>query len=378
MKLKLLFALFFYAHVTLAQIAAPPVPETWENDLWFSNQWMHFSTVNYMFNVDCLPDLAISQVLDFSSSTFVNSSRLTISYNGNNQVSESINELWNSDNAVWENDRRSTQAYDGNNLTEIIHYLWIDNNWQLDYRIVNSYDGNNLPQESLIENRDLNTATWIRVSKQEFTYNAIPLLEIVLASLWDAVNDVWVNDGRSTFVYDANNLLNTKTFEDWENNTWVNDNQEAYTFDNNDFLIEALVSEWNTSTMVYDLDRRETYTNNAQGYYTELLRENYLLGTWVNSTRDRRVYPICYTLGIENVLAEDFSVYPIPAQNVLHIKSNTQHSEAIIMDLNGRIVQQEKLTNTLQTIDISQLNSGVYILKLSNGNQVITKKIIKK
>ncbi|QRM89960.1 T9SS type A sorting domain-containing protein [Lacinutrix sp. WUR7] len=377
MKLKLLFALFFYAHVTLAQIAAPPVPETWENDLWFSNQWMHFSTVNYTFNVDCLPNLAVSQVLDFGSGIFVNSSRLTISYNGNNQVVETINELWNSVNAAWENDRRSTQAYDGNNLTEILHYLWINNAWLLEYRIVNAYNGS-LLTESITQQWDINASQWINDIKSEFTYNSIPLLEIALSSAWSTVDNVWINDGRTTFVYDANNLLNIKTFEDWESNAWVNDRQETYTFDSNDFLIESLVSEWNTSTMVYDLDRRETYTNNAQGYYTELVRENYLLGSWVNETRDRRTYPICYTLGVENLLAEGVLVYPIPAQNVLHIKSNMQHSEAIIMDLNGRIVQQEKLTNALQTIDISQLNSGVYILKLSNGNQVITEKIIKK
>ncbi len=378
MKLKLFFPFLLYVTMNFAQIAAPPVPETWENDLWFSNQWMHFSTVNYTFNIDCLPSLAISQVLDFGSGTFVNSARLTTSYNGNNQVSETINELWNSDNNTWENDRRSTQAYDGNNLTEIIHYLWIDTNWQLDYRIVNSYDGNNLPQESLIENRDLNTATWIPVSKQEFTYNTIPLLEIVLASLWDAVNDVWINDGRSTFVYDTNNLLSTKTFEDWENNDWVIDHQEVYSFDSNDFLIEVLVSEWNTTTMVYDLDRRESYTNNSQGYYTELIRENYLLGTWANSTRDRRTYPNCYTLRIEKELAERFSVYPIPTEAILNITSNTGNSEALLLDINGRLIETYTLSSGKHSIDLSHLPSGIYLLKISKDAHTITKKIIKR
>ncbi|MDO6596992.1 T9SS type A sorting domain-containing protein [Oceanihabitans sp. 2_MG-2023] len=378
MKLKLLFVIFFNVNLSVAQIAAPPVPETWENDIWLSNQWMHFSTVDYTFNQDCLPVIAVLQVLDFSSNTFVDSARLTTSYNANNLISETVNELWNGDTEIWENDRRSTQAYSGNNLIEIINYLWIDNVWQLDSRITNTYNTNNLIIESVIENRDLNMNAWIAATKQEFTYNAVPLLINTLGSEWDQTNQVWINDGRTTFVYDVNNLLNTKTFEDWENNDWVNDNQEVYTFDSNDFLIETLISNWNASTIVYDLERRELYTNNSQGYYTELIRDNYLLGSWIHASRDRRTYPECYTLNIENNATVTFSVYPIPAHDILNIITDTANSEAEILDLSGRVVHKKILFNKHNTIDISQLKIGVYLLRISNQSQIITKKIIKR
>ncbi|MBU2938839.1 T9SS type A sorting domain-containing protein [Lacinutrix sp. C3R15] len=377
MKLKLLFTLLFSINLSLAQIAAPPVPETWENDIWFTNQWLHFSTVDYTFNQDCLPVLAILQVLDFSTSTFVDSARLATSYNANNQILETINELWNSDTQIWENDRKSTQAYAGNNLIEIINYLWIDNTWQLDSRITNTYNTNNLIIESTIENRDVNTNTWINATKQEFTYNAVPLLINTLSSEWDLTNQVWTTISRATFVYAANNLLHTKTSEDWENNNWVNKNQETYTFDANDFLTQVLVSQWQEGTATYNAERRELYTNNSQGYYTELIRENYLLGSWTGASRDRRTYPECYTLHTKNNTSDAYSIYPIPAKSTLHITLNRIHSEAVILDLNGRIVYKQTLFNKHNTIDISQLNIGIYLLKITNQNQTITKKIIK-
>ena len=58
----------------------------------------------------------------------------------------------------------------------------------------------------------------------------------------------------------------------------------------------------------------------------------------------------------------------------------TEGTSANVYDIQGRVVASKALASntTLQTIDVSNLNTGVYIVKLANGNTVKTQKIILK
>lgn len=87
-------------------------------------------------------------------------------------------------------------------------------------------------------------------------------------------------------------------------------------------------------------------------------------------------------LGIENVtLAENkFSVFPNPASNLISI-SNSENilvNEITITDLNGRVVKQSKYNNTSEIqINLSDLASGMYLMKINSDQGSATKKIIK-
>ncbi|MGB1210401.1 MAG: hypothetical protein ACPG41_03205, partial [Lacinutrix venerupis] len=135
MKAKLLFIFILIISNANAQLQAPPVPETWETDLWFVDDWLHVATVNYSFNSDCLPDYVLQQTLDFSTSIFGNSTQLSISYNANSQMTTSTNELWNANLQVWENERRTDFSYLGNNLSLVEVYIWENSNWEINETI---------------------------------------------------------------------------------------------------------------------------------------------------------------------------------------------------------------------------------------------------
>ena len=87
-----------------------------------------------------------------------------------------------------------------------------------------------------------------------------------------------------------------------------------------------------------------------------------------------------YQLGVkEQVIVEkdyDFTIYPNPTKNSVNIKvihpSNTTQFE--IQDLNGRIVLQSDGETQL---DISHLQSGIYLVSRKEGNQVLkVKKLV--
>lgn len=95
--------------------------------------------------------------------------------------------------------------------------------------------------------------------------------------------------------------------------------------------------------------------------------------------------PTDITLPCEELSAEAFSstsvkVYPNPADHILNIQSlsgSIGKANLKIYDLNGRLVSNQPLDfNELQQIDVSQLQSGIYLLKLENSAVNISKKLI--
>lgn len=89
----------------------------------------------------------------------------------------------------------------------------------------------------------------------------------------------------------------------------------------------------------------------------------------------------CSTLGVDEVtLSENVSIYPNPAKNNLNIvtSSNFQLEFATIYDVRGRQVITKDLntSNNLNTIDVNQLQAGVYFIKIDLENISTTKKFI--
>lgn len=83
------------------------------------------------------------------------------------------------------------------------------------------------------------------------------------------------------------------------------------------------------------------------------------------------------TLSLENSFVNDLVIYPNPTKDILNINSTDNLNDAIytVFDINGRRVLNSKLTTS--TIDVSQLASGNYILRLIVGNKIKSQKFIK-
>ncbi|TPV33804.1 T9SS type A sorting domain-containing protein [Paucihalobacter ruber] len=76
-------------------------------------------------------------------------------------------------------------------------------------------------------------------------------------------------------------------------------------------------------------------------------------------------------------LNSSITMFPNPAAtNEINIISNREIT-AEIFDIFGKKVLARKINATHKTIDISNLTSGVYLVKLSNQSQSVTKKLIR-
>ena len=80
------------------------------------------------------------------------------------------------------------------------------------------------------------------------------------------------------------------------------------------------------------------------------------------------------TTGINEVAEGEVNVYPNPATTVINI-DNAEGAQISVYDLSGRMVSNVNSASANQTIDASNLAKGMYIVRIVNDNNVITKKV---
>jgi len=74
---------------------------------------------------------------------------------------------------------------------------------------------------------------------------------------------------------------------------------------------------------------------------------------------------------------QDFgvSVYPNPTKDIINVLSTFSQGNLSIVDMAGKLLIEQNITSTMNSIDASELMDGVYYLTLSNGAQTSTKKL---
>ncbi|TYB78673.1 FG-GAP-like repeat-containing protein [Bizionia myxarmorum] len=108
---------------------------------------------------------------------------------------------------------------------------------------------------------------------------------------------------------------------------------------------------------------------------------------WPSGVVDNIVNPsinqkLCITEGqsltVEDYELETLTIYPNPAENILNISAPISINGRIgtVFDINGKKVINARLEDN--SIDVSSLQSGFYILRLESEGRVINRKFIKK
>jgi len=77
--------------------------------------------------------------------------------------------------------------------------------------------------------------------------------------------------------------------------------------------------------------------------------------------------------GIEESMNQTLTLYPNPASSTLTIESNSKINRVIIYNTIGEVI----LTETSSTFSVTELENGVYILRIEGDDFVGTKRFIK-
>ena len=82
----------------------------------------------------------------------------------------------------------------------------------------------------------------------------------------------------------------------------------------------------------------------------------------------------CATAGVDDQNQLDISIYPNPSSDIVYIEGNYTQLKVVVYDILGKQVMNKVITNS---IDISHLEKGVYILQLSDGVKLTSQRILK-
>lgn len=85
------------------------------------------------------------------------------------------------------------------------------------------------------------------------------------------------------------------------------------------------------------------------------------------------VEEIITSLDNERNVSDEIHVYPNPTHDVLNVVIELPYDnpEVTIVDLSGRVLMNERLPETLNSLDVSSISEGVYILQIKDGDRVI-------
>lgn len=84
------------------------------------------------------------------------------------------------------------------------------------------------------------------------------------------------------------------------------------------------------------------------------------------------------TMSIQENVLSNAVVYPNPASDVINIslKNELVDTEVSIVDAMGRIVLNQSINNDFVSLDVADLEEGIYFVKISSGDAVETKTVV--
>ncbi len=134
--------------------------------------------------------------------------------------------------------------------------------------------------------------------------------------------------------------------------------------------------QWNAEDPVTDFeDQRNPYLENFYGNRNPFIDNPYLATLiWGGPAAEDR----WGLIGTEEFIAENISVYPNPTSEIIWVEDNTSFSvnNYSIYDISGRRILFNTFNASEKKVDVSNLNSGVYLLELVSSERKIIKKIV--
>jgi surface protein len=139
------------------------------------------------------------------------------------------------------------------------------------------------------------------------------------------------------------------------------------------------ISDWNVSNvtdMRYMFGQATSFNQDISSWcVTNIDSEPTDFSTNSPLTENNKpVWGTCPTASVDDQTQLDISIYPNPSSDTVYIDGNYTQLKVVVYDILGKQVINKSITNS---IDISQLQKGVYILQLSDGAKLTTQRIVK-
>ena len=98
-----------------------------------------------------------------------------------------------------------------------------------------------------------------------------------------------------------------------------------------------------------------------------------------NVTTQEQTVIVEAVAGLSELAKAGINIYPNPVNNNVNIQSaREQVNSVVVTDLSGRVCLQKATNSQHEVLNLSELNSGIYLIQLETANGNYTAKIVKK
>jgi hypothetical protein len=110
--------------------------------------------------------------------------------------------------------------------------------------------------------------------------------------------------------------------------------------------------------------------------YIRTVCDNDTLNYKAGGYSEKMLFKTAGTTGTASFDDVSLNLYPNPVNDVLNINTDKAYN-INVLDITGRVVINLEMTDNFERLNVTELNPGLYILRLSNGDKQISRKFIK-
>lgn len=118
--------------------------------------------------------------------------------------------------------------------------------------------------------------------------------------------------------------------------------------------------------------------NVGNGIGTSIENTGYIYFDWNPAIVTNTVVNTNDALGLDDATLNEVSISPNPSNGSLRIVSAESMDRISIMDISGKIVFETNVIGFETQLELNELMSGVYLVKVASGNEISTKRLIMK
>jgi hypothetical protein len=325
--------------------------ENWE---WISNSWELIEGDRRVddYNSDNLLTIATYQSYDYNNLFWETTREIIIEYNSSHKMIEIINRSINGLPNILQNDQKFSLKYAGFSIKPDSVYLssWDGSNWilaqrakEIDWPVTFIPIVEDAPLSYILQNNA--TGVWLDEERMSTSFLSGGFVELTE----HFIGDSWIPFNRITEEIDEFGNRTLEKSEYFQNNSWLIINMDVFsnTYDAADRLFEVITQNWNNnSEALVNISKRQFLD---YGDISGLLDVN-----------------------------EMTSIFPNPANNYLNVLViNDVKSTYQIYDVTGKVLNYGLLNSDVNQINISDLPTGFYFIKLISSQKQSINSFIK-
>ncbi|HTN45934.1 MAG TPA: T9SS type A sorting domain-containing protein [Flavipsychrobacter sp.] len=349
--------------------------------------WENLNRTTRTFDANNRIATSMDEVWDNSSSSWKNDAKYLYQYDANGNITEEIRQSWSTSGSQWINFRKQTYSYDANN-NRILHtgYTWQPaNGWINSTLETTTYDANNNMLSSLKQGWNTSTSAWINLSKRDYSYTGTQLNQNLLQN-WQSSS--WVNVSKETYLYDGAGDNIEAIYQTWTTSPGVFDNfsKLLFTYDVNHNAIAVIRQVWDNVSNTYNNNEKDIYTYNTYNQITSVTDEYWKTGNIWEPTTGSMMQRFHYEAYTTNDVKEinkggNLDLYPSPAHDVVTINlqwDEKQMFSVAIIDAMGKLWMnwtQAAVASYHEKLNIGNLANGNYWIVIKGEKGAITRQI---